>query len=93
MIKRKNKIISSENVDTYESYEVYEGEETKILLEMYLSKLNPIYAEAIKLKYLLDLDYETISVILNIPVGTVKSRISNGLKILKKMVGGENEDA
>ena len=40
-------------------------------------------------KYFLDLDYQTISDILKIPLGTVKSRISIGLKNLKESLGGD----
>lgn len=94
MLKRNKKTISFENVDTYSQgdNENYEDKEAKIVLDMYLSKLNPIHAEVIRLKYLLDLDYESISEILDIPVGTVKSRISNGMKLLKEMAGGEYID-
>jgi RNA polymerase sigma factor (sigma-70 family) len=92
MLKENSNILSIENVDIQEPYEGYEDKEASIVLDTYLSKLNPIHAEAIWLKYLLDLDYETISDILEIPIGTVKSRISNGMKILKEIAGGECKD-
>ncbi|QUH24695.1 RNA polymerase sigma factor [Serpentinicella alkaliphila] len=45
--------------------------------------------EVIKLRYFLDLDYETIGRILKIPIGTVKSRISVGINKLKESLGGD----
>ena len=54
------------------------------MLEQHLSRLSEKQQEAIKLRYYLDLDYQSIADILKIPVGTVKSRISIGLKILEK---------
>jgi RNA polymerase sigma-70 factor (ECF subfamily) len=54
-----------------------------------MSKLNQRHQEVIKLRYFLDLDYNTIAAMLKIPVGTVKSRISIGLQKLKESFGGE----
>lgn len=92
MLKENKKTVSFDNIDVHRAYEDYEGKEAKIMLDMYLSRLNPIHAEVIKLKYLLDMDYKTISEILQIPEGTVKSRISNGMKMLREMAGGESEN-
>lgn len=73
---------------------VQEGEfrqkDEQILLDSALSRLNEKHQEVIKLRFYLDLDYQTIGDILKIPVGTVKSRISLGLKKLKVILGGEN---
>lgn len=77
------------NIEEKETYEAYENPEDRIILDKCLSKLNPIHEEAIRLKYLLDLDYKTIGEILNIPLGTVKSRISIGMKDLREIMGGE----
>lgn len=63
--------------------------EAQILVEEHLSKLNDIHKEVIELRYFLDLDYKTISYILKIPLGTVKSRISIGLEKLKESLGGD----
>lgn len=90
ILKVRNKTIPFEKIDLHGDHGDYEEKEAQIVLDVYLSKLSPIYAEAIKLKYLLDLDYKTISDILQIPEGTVKSRISKGMKKLKEEVGGEN---
>lgn len=71
------------------SYEIGSNSEDKIVLEKHLSYLNPIHEEVIKLKYLLDLDYESIASLLDIPLGTVKSRMNVGMKNLKKSLEGE----
>jgi RNA polymerase sigma-70 factor (ECF subfamily) len=35
------------------------------------------------------MDYETISTVMKVPLGTVKSRIYTGISRLKEMLGGE----
>ena len=67
----------------------YTAKEQELDLEKQLKKLNPKHMQAIKLRYYLDLDYKAISEITNTPVGTIKSRIFNGLKKLKESLGGE----
>lgn len=54
-----------------------------------LEKLKPPQREVIKLKYLVDMDYETIAQVLKIPVGTAKSRAFNGLRQLQAWLGGD----
>ena len=89
LLKEKNKIVSLDIVEE----QGYEGglgaKHEQILIEEHLSNLNEKHQEVIKLRYFLDLDYQTISDILKIPLGTVKSRISIGLKNLKKSLGGD----
>lgn len=69
-------------VGTYQSDE-------QVFLEIHLSRLNAKYQDVLKLRYFLDLDYQNIADIMKIPVGTVKSRISTGLKKLRESLGGE----
>ena len=69
--------------------ECYETFEKKLDILKYLKRLNEYQEEAIKLKYFADMDYESIARVSNVPVGTVKSRISTGLKKLKECLGGE----
>ncbi|WP_129598882.1 RNA polymerase sigma factor [Anaerophilus nitritogenes] len=64
----------------------FDEKEDQLMIQRYLSRLNYKHQEAIKLRYFLDLDYETISNILKVPLGTVKSRISIGIKKLRKML-------
>ncbi len=89
LIKEKNKLISLDIVEE-QSYEDELGaKDEQIMVEEHLSKLNERHQEVIKLRYFLDLDYQTISDILKIPLGTVKSRMSIGLKNLKESLGGD----
>ncbi|WP_191557464.1 sigma-70 family RNA polymerase sigma factor [Metabacillus idriensis] len=75
-----------------------EGKETNPLIKSeqlmeiqeLLVHLNEEQKEAVTLKYLHDFDYQTIAEITNTPIGTVKSRIFQGLKKLRKLFGGED---
>jgi RNA polymerase sigma-70 factor, ECF subfamily len=49
-----------------------------------INKLSPKLKAPIILKYGFDLSYEEIANYLKIPIGTVKSRISNGIKAMRK---------
>jgi RNA polymerase sigma-70 factor (ECF subfamily) len=89
ILRKNKKIVLLENIREEGTYEIYENPEDKIVLEKYLSKLSPKHQEIIRLKYFLDLDYETIGKILKIPIGTVKSRMSVGMRKLKESMGGE----
>lgn len=61
----------------------------QISLEKHLARLPIKKQEAIRLRYYLDYDNQTIAELLEIPIGTVKSRISSGLKQLAISLGGE----
>ena len=63
-------------------------EETNARLENYyiqkaINSLDDTYKEAIILRDIQDLDYEEIAKILDIPIGTVKSKINRGREKLK----------
>lgn len=90
LLRKKKKIVSLENVKEEIYEEDFHNKESGIILEEHLSKLTEKHREVIKLRYYLDMDYKTISETVKVPVGTVKSRISNGLKKLKVSLGGEN---
>ncbi|MPW26747.1 sigma-70 family RNA polymerase sigma factor [Alkalibaculum sp. M08DMB] len=90
-LRRNKKIISIDDVEE-QKIEVYGECEEKIFIQKYLSKLSYRHQEVIRLKYFTDLDYESIAQILKIPVGTVKSRLSNGIKNLKELIGGDYLD-
>ncbi len=89
ILKDKKKIISLDSIEE----KSYEGElnqkENQILLEEHMAKLKESHREVIKLRYFLDLDYQSIAEILGIPLGTVKSRIFTGINKLKKSLGGD----
>lgn len=79
-------------METYqEPLQEKEGESAihKLDVRQHLERLSPDQKEAIQLRYWLDYDYETIADLTKVPLGTVKSRISTGLKKLKQYLGGE----
>ena len=60
------------------------------LISNALEKIEPIYKEVIVLYFLKDLSYNEISKILDIPLGTVMSRLSRGKKQLKAVMKFKN---
>jgi RNA polymerase sigma-70 factor (ECF subfamily) len=60
-------------------------EETKQLIEKSLTKLRPKYREILVLYYLEELDYKTISDVLQIPVPTVGVRLKRAKDMLKEL--------
>lgn len=91
MLKDNKKTVSIETIkdQRQETYKLDDNLEDKIVLEKYLAHLNPIHEEVLRLKFILDLDYESISNLLNIPLGTVKSRVNTAMKTLKKSMEGD----
>lgn len=75
-------MISDENPEEY----IFK-EEMKERLKIALEKLQPHFREVIFLRYYDELDYEKISEILNIPLGTVKSRIVRAKEEIIKLMG------
>ncbi|MDO3408500.1 RNA polymerase sigma factor [Saccharibacillus sp. CPCC 101409] len=69
----------------------YEASETSDEFEQLLGRLKPKLREALLLYYIADLSTAETAEALNVPVGTVKSRISRGLNMLKKFT--ENQPA
>jgi RNA polymerase sigma factor (sigma-70 family) len=97
MLKKRNKLILIEDWGngngmepaTVEKSDPYEQRDRHIDIRSSLERINPDQREAIELKYFHDLDYESIASIMNVSVGTAKSRVFNGLKKLKEWYGGE----
>ncbi|EIW16639.1 RNA polymerase sigma factor [Pelosinus fermentans] len=75
--------------DTPEEF-LQKQDEREAIIEV-LNQLGGIHREVVVLRFYEDLKLEEIALVLNIPVGTVKSRLSNGLHNLKKLLkeGGE----
>lgn len=90
LLKEKKKVIALDYIKEESYEENFDTKNEQIILQKHLSTLNKKYQEVLELHYFLDLDNETIAQIINIPVGTVKSRIFNGLKKLKESLGGED---
>lgn len=88
-IRKQKKIILFEKWEQQDPRDDYQTKAQELDLEKELEKLHFKQREAIQLRYFLDLDYKTISELTSTPLGTVKSRIFNGLRNLKKGFGGE----
>ena len=59
------------------------NEEKHALIEQALTRINPSFREAVVLRDIEDLNYDEIAEILNISMGTVKSRIMRGREALR----------
>jgi RNA polymerase sigma-70 factor (ECF subfamily) len=88
-LKKKNKVVLFETLKEEQLHYPVEEKDEQLSLEKHLGELNPKHQEVIKLRYLMDMDYQSIAELLKIPLGTVKSRISVGLNKLKVILGGE----
>ncbi len=64
----------------------YAGLELKAAIQQALKKLSPELREAVILRDLEDMDYKEIAIVLKIPEGTVKSRISRGRAELARLL-------
>jgi len=64
----------------------YAGLELKARIQAALAKLSPDLREAVILRDLEDMDYKEVALVLKIPEGTVKSRISRGRAELARML-------
>ncbi len=64
----------------------YAGLELKAAIQHALKKVSPELREAVILRDLEDMDYKEIAVVLKIPEGTVKSRISRGRAELARLL-------
>ncbi len=49
-----------------------------------VGRLSPEYQEAIHLRFAADLSYAEMAALLNVPIGTVRSRLHRGLKAVKE---------
>lgn len=65
--------------------------ETRALVEQALEKVNPKFRAAVILRDIEDLSYEDIATVLNISLGTVKSRIMRGREALREILEGRLE--
>jgi RNA polymerase sigma-70 factor (ECF subfamily) len=65
--------------------------ETRALVEAALEKLKPNFRTAVILRDIEDLSYEEIALVLEVSLGTVKSRILRGREALRKVLEGRLE--
>lgn len=89
ILKERKRIIPPANPEAADRYRDFQTADQKQDILRGLEELNPYQQEAIKLRYFLGYDYETIAKITKVPPGTVKSRISIGLARLREKLGGD----
>ncbi|GLX70617.1 sigma-70 family RNA polymerase sigma factor [Paenibacillus glycanilyticus] len=76
-------------VSTLSDVNPYRSTEDEMDMQTLLSHLNDYQREAIELRYVHDLPYHTIAEMTGAPLGTIKSRISQGIRKLKGIIGGD----
>ena len=74
-------------------FQVVFDSERQALIEQALNEINPTFREALVLREMEDCSYEEIADILQISLGTVKSRILRGREALRKQLAGRVEPA
>jgi len=89
MLRKRAPVISLEDRQEQAYNESYSLSEVKQDIMSCLNRLSSRHQEVIKLRYFMDMDYETIARTTCVPVGTVKSRVFNALAQLKEMMGGK----
>lgn len=67
--------------------------EAQLLLEEGLAAINPVFRAALVLREVEDMSYEEIAAILEVSMGTVKSRIMRGREALRKYLSNRLESA
>lgn len=89
ILNERKRIIPLDNREALDLRRDMQAADEKRDIHRGLEELNPQQQEAIKLRYYLGYDYETIAWITKAPLGTVKSRISIGLARLREKLGGD----
>src|SRR5207244_3123958 len=65
--------------------------EKRVLIEDALTRINPMFRAAVVLRDVEDLSYEEIADILDVSLGTVKSRITRGREAMRRQLEGRLE--
>jgi RNA polymerase sigma-70 factor, ECF subfamily len=65
--------------------------EKRVMIEDALARINPIFRAAVVLRDVEDLSYEEIADVLDISLGTVKSRITRGREAMRRQLEGQLE--
>jgi len=81
------------NDDTFNSLPVADGVgavDAQLDVSAALSHVPEEFRVVLVLRHIADLEYDEIAVILNIPVGTVRSRLSRGRAQLSELLGNPN---
>lgn len=72
-------------------FETVADHETRLMIETALAEVNPNFRAAVVLRDMEDLSYEEIAEVLQLSLGTVKSRILRGREALRKLLTGRLE--
>lgn len=72
-------------------FDVVLGNEQHELIEQALETINPIFRSAVVLRDIEDMSYEEIAQVLQVSLGTVKSRILRGREALRETLAGRLE--
>ena len=70
----------------------FDGEK-HLLIEAALARVNPVFREVVVLRDIEDLSYDEIAEVLQISIGTVKSRIMRGREALREELAGQLDAA
>ena len=70
-------------------FDVVLNREQAGMIEAALGRINPVFREAVVLRDVLDLSYEEVAEILQVSLGTVKSRILRGREALREELAGD----
>lgn len=97
LLLKRNKLLLIDDLNVIENNELsnanrvdpYRKSDQQIDLQSLLLHLNEYQREAIQLKYFHDFDNQTIAEITKVSIGTVKSRIFEGLKKLREKYRGD----
>jgi len=89
LLRKNKKIISSEELEADSCICAAEDENLKLELAEGLKKIDEEYRELIVLKYYSGYSQQEIADILKIPLGTVKSKLFRGLRVLRDVLGEE----
>lgn len=89
-IKRKFDFLKIYSVSSYYEIDFSTNDEYEEVFQ-YLQKIPAKYREILYLRFISELSYKEISDILQIPSGTVMSRISRGRELLKGVIKNGNK--
>lgn len=68
------------------AFEITSDRETHAMIQEALAQVNPVFRAAVVLRDMEDLSYDEIAEILQVSLGTVKSRIMRGREALRKVL-------
>ncbi len=88
-LRNKKRMQLSDDIEINNNISYSEEQAEKIDLINELKKLDEEYKEIIILKYYSGYSQKEIAEILSIPLGTVKTKIFRGIKILRQVLGRE----